>query len=275
MRWLFGKIRNKLIFLFLFIASIPLILGYLSLHFTQESIREQIFSSRASLRKVIAKNVEEYIINCEKVIIEASVQFEIIDAMRKKNAKKLDKRFSQIYKRHKNYIFIFAEDTKGNILSSFPKNLRNSSYRKYYKTAIKFRQPLLTNTFLSPTGRWPATVVIASPVFYKKNILGLIVGGIDLKKLSMMLEKLKPGKGGNICIVDRKGICLANTDRKKILENFSGDYLVKKSLDGEEDVLARRKDEGSGPSAGRRLGDDDSDDTWDGGAVGPFDEVDS
>ncbi len=228
----FLSIRNKLIILFFIIALLPVILGYITLLVYQNSIKEQVRTSHSAMEEILVKLVDQYVVDCQKVIIDASYQPTIINGMAYWNLPKLRSRFSSIHKRYKNFTFILAEDRNGKVRVSYPQN--SSIIRKEFspKANLNVKKPGISDVFCSNYVRELAVVVVFAPVKNSAGrIIGTLIGGIDLKTLSNMLDKVKPDKDSYIYIVDRKGVILSHPDERMLLTDLSEDSsMVKKVI---------------------------------------------
>ncbi len=235
---IFFSIRKKIVILLFIIALFPVVLGYSTLLLYQNTIKEQVRSSRSALEESLIKLVDQYVIDCQKVIIDAAHQPTIIEGMEYWNFPKLRSRFSSIKNRYKNFTFILAEDRRGVVKTVYPRNKSIIGKKFSAAASIDTVKPGISDVFYSNYIRDPAVVVVYAPVKNSAGrILGTLVGGIDLKTLSRMLDKVKPDENSYIYIVDRKGVVLAHPDERMLLNDLSEDEgIVKEVIRGETGV---------------------------------------
>ncbi len=241
----FLSIRNKLIILFFVIALLPVILGYITLLVYQKSIKEQVRASHFAMEESLVKLVDQYVVDCQKVIIDASYQQTIIDGVAYWNLPKLRNRFSSVHKRYKNFTFILAEDRNGVVKVSYPQNSGIIGKKFSPKVNLSIKKPGISDVFCSNYIRELAVVVVYAPVKNSAGrIIGTLIGGIDIKTLSSMLDKVKPDKDSYIYIVDRKGVILSHPDESMLLTDLSEESsMVKKVIQdktGVESVMDYR-----------------------------------
>ena len=239
----FLKIRNKLIILFFVIALLPAVLGYMTLLLYQNSINDQVQASHSAMEESFVKLVDQYVINCHKVIIDAAVQPSVINGVYSWNNSVLQERFSSIFKRYKNFSFVLAVDKNWVVRVFYPQNLSiigkklpfssgpSSSVPSSPAAGLTNDKPGISDVFCSDYIRDPAVVVVFAPVKDKNGrIMGALMGGVDIKTLSSMLDKLKPNKESYIFLTDKKGVVIYHPYERMLLNDLSENNVIVKEL---------------------------------------------
>jgi len=99
----------------------------------------------------------------------------------------------------------------GDILAYYPLSdaftVTNISFRDFFMRAVTTKSPVLSDVFESATESKSKRIAYAVPVVgTKKEVVGVVVGGISLERLGAKLQKIADEKTGEyVMVVDRTG----------------------------------------------------------------------
>ncbi len=153
-------------------------------------------------------------------------------------AQKVVSRELTAYKKAKPYyeIMVLADDN-GVLRSASNEAVLgkvNISDREYFKKAMKGKLNVSQPIRSKSTGR--PVVSIASPIFRGENVMGVLVGVLDLTEFAkQFVDPVKVGSSGYMYLISGKGIMLAYPDKKQIMRLDLSKY------DFGREILSRKK----------------------------------
>ncbi len=195
------KLRNKLLVLFFIIALPSIVFIILSFSLISKTLSYQIDSFQKAVVTGSHKLVEHYILNCQKSLITLASEKDFRKAVKKKDLKLLKLNLKRIFVKHKNFSFlgvVSKKDENVYMLSSWPAKYMSLTDLKNINKFLKFNfsnpAARVSNVYMF---RGQREVVLVYPL---KG--ALLVGGLNLKNIAQLLEKIKPIEESEFIILD-------------------------------------------------------------------------
>lgn len=240
------KIKCRLIFL-LAIIYFPLLT---SLYFTylesSETVKKMILKNNENIAKGIKREIENLLEDKNKLFVSFANNPIVI----KKDTKKIDEFFSNVYKECSYCLNILLADMNGNNIGSAvnPEKAHKLNYldMDWFKNAIHGK-PTINNPHTSKLFN-EKTFMMTYPVFLGSKQIAVLGIPINLNKLNYnLMKEYKLKDKTNILIINDKGIVLSNllfpeligkpVKRKELLEViFSNNFgnTIQTGIDGIE-----------------------------------------
>ncbi len=212
------KIRYKLIILFLIVSLPAIIFTLISFGLVKETISNQIDAYQRSLVSSSVKAAQHYILTCQKPLTSMGDDRNFRETVRLSDRAQLSRILKRIYTKYKNFDFVGVVVRKGGRLvmeSVYPSGkyseiLKDEKINEYME--YNFKLPKFRN---SPVFyyRGEREVIITQPM--KGAVL---VGGVDIDKLSRLLIKTKPEPESEFIVFDENNNLIVGKEKE---ERFS------------------------------------------------------
>ena len=118
----------------------------------------------------------------------------------------------------------------------------NLGFRDYFKESMNTGKTYLSDVIVSKSSH-RSLIVIATPVFYENNIIGVVIGTVDLDIFNKFLQSINIPDYSRILILDKNGVKLGDSNineissisNKTVNTDFSFSYLqsFKSALNGD------------------------------------------
>jgi signal transduction histidine kinase len=219
------RLSLKITLLMLLVGFIPLaIMGIISFTKVEASVKltsDSALSRLATeLGKEIARKVNEgyrnILLLAQNPIVKTSAS----------SQEEIQKELTKTHGFHKIFKDITLIDPKGQVVTSV-----SYSFRGTWKTTKWFKSALEGKTVFSNVHAvlYPYDVVmtVATPVRDKdKNLIGVLVGQIELAHVWQITRESALGKDSEILVLDENGVVISAPDASQILETVQPDILL-------------------------------------------------
>jgi PAS domain S-box-containing protein len=137
---------------------------------------------------------------------------------------------SLLYKSNlKDYYVLFVAGLDGKARTSSGSEI-DINDRYYFREVIDSKKNMFSEAIISKTTRKPGFLILSPVIDKTGKSIGLACGGIDLSKITDIINSEKVGNLGFSFILDKKGFFIAHPDKSYILKNNIFD-LRNKNLD--------------------------------------------
>ncbi|MCX8084572.1 MAG: ATP-binding protein [Calditerrivibrio sp.] len=191
------------------------------------SIRSNVIKTTGELRlteaKLVAKNIENFIIRSQRILADVAIHVENIDPNPTKLQEVLD-RYKTLLNVFDNGLFVF--DASGKLLAETP-FIRNErigldfSFREYYRKTLQTKKPYVSEPYVSTkSGKY--AIMITVPVIVKDEIKYIVAGGINIQSPSNpigALQNHKIGYNGYYFIYNKNRFFIFHPDNERIAKN--------------------------------------------------------
>ena len=219
------RLSLKIALLMLLVGFIPLaIMGIISFTKVEASVKltsDSALSRLATeLGKEIARKVNEGYRNILLLAQNPTVKSST------SSQEEIQKELTKTHGFHKIFKDITLIDPKGRVVTSV-----SYSFRGTWKTTKWFKSALEGKTVFSNVHAvlYPYDVVmtVATPVRDKdKNLIGVLVGQIELAHVWQITRESALGKNSEILVLDENGVVISAPDASQILETVQPDILL-------------------------------------------------
>ncbi|MGD1836357.1 MAG: cache domain-containing protein [Nitrososphaeraceae archaeon] len=127
----------------------------------------------------------------------------------------------------------------------------NLGFRDYFKESLNTGKTYLSDVIVSKSAH-RSLIVLATPVFYDNQTIGIIIGTINLDIFDKFLQSISIPDNYRILILDKNGVKLGDSDANKIPSisnktvnpehNYSFLKSFKNAVDGDESFLKEKID---------------------------------
>jgi len=219
------RLSLKIALLMLLVGFIPLaIMGIISFTKVEASVKHTSDSALSRLAtelgKEIARKVNEGYRNILLLAQNPTVKSST------SSQEEIQKELTKTHGFHKIFKDITLIDPKGRVVTSV-----SYSFRGTWKTTKWFKSALEGKTVFSNVHAvlYPYDVVmtVATPVRDKdKNLIGVLVGQIELAHVWQITRESALGKNSEILVLDENGVVISAPDASQILETVQPDILL-------------------------------------------------
>lgn len=223
------SIKAKLIIMFFIVIAVPMIiLGSLSYKWAanslQDTIEEQLKQKTNDTANLINKSIE----SVESSIEIASLDADILNALKNPKEEEINYAFDYIKKVQKNNeafmeVLILTDSTGKIIVDTEAENTNlNLNDRDYMKESLNGGQVVVSDVLTSRITGNPA-IFIVYPIKEADEIIGTIVGGIKFDSISNYTNQIKIGEKGYAYMIDKNALIINHPDKNKILKENLND----------------------------------------------------
>jgi len=234
-----AKLRTKLIFLIIAFILIPLIIMnlYLSIYM-EESLRETTLSKFQAVGMDIGNDIEQIVNNGRNYIVALAnnpiLRSENATVSEKLEQLNITQKFYQINDDIK-FDDITLIDTKGDVIASTTDGYKGKwSANEWYKRSLNENVVVSEAYRIVTSGKF--LQLYLSPVSNSNNeIIGVIVGEIDLEHIWKIADSITIGKTGFVYIINNQSQIISHPNKEylsvivpqshkvsKVLQNFTG-----------------------------------------------------
>ena len=224
------SLKNILLGSFIFTEILPiLILGIVASTILIDGIREEINIENNLLAKSVKREVQRFLINSELLLNH--IKDEINDKTIITGAF-VSYDIDSLIKTYAFFESIFILDNNGIVIDITPYSKDfmgiDQSGHEFYKIPTAQNINFWSHVFISESTGMP-TLSLSIPTDYK-----IIVGYINLNKLTSIIENIQIGKDGFASITDSTGTVIAHPDKNKFSQrvNISSLNPIKQALLG-------------------------------------------
>lgn len=230
-----SNLKQRLIFLFVLFASIPVVIGALvNAWVSVGAVKETTIVSNTNFSHELTNEIKRTMDNAmgfNEAITE-------MPTVRNMQVGYLQSFLADIQRKNPQFELIAVIDKDGNQIARSSGNNGARANREYFQRAIK-GENFFSSAYVSATSN-NLCVTVSSPVKdMAGNIVGVVASDVTLSHLWDMAEEVTIGETGYIDIVDNNGIVMAHPDKTKISDkaNFSEYGYVKSALSGQSGAV--------------------------------------
>jgi methyl-accepting chemotaxis protein len=207
--------KKKLMLLFVLIAAIPLVLSAMvSSYFSNQALVDGVYNSNKMIATSLAKEIDEMLVAKLKTLIIAANGPEIrsMDTGRQMAAMR------NIAKQYDDMRGMIVADAAGVQTVRTEGKLGNIADRAYFKEITGGAASVVSEVLIAK-GTGLASVILAVPIKDDNGLLrGVLLGVVDLNKLSNYIAGTQVGATGYAFLVDRTGKVIAHPHQKLVKE---------------------------------------------------------
>lgn len=222
------SLGKKLIFGGLILLILPMAaVGVFSVYWASFSMESFAKDQLQNLSKVVVEQVKQTLKEQLDLLVNASVRegtiVEILQTIHSTRIYdladfKLNAR-TTIFHDPKNYGFFMMTDNTGKVVGD---SVNGSLKGKSVAGEAYFEKALAGETVIGETVSDEASgeplVLLASPLTFKEEALGVGILGWRIKPLDEKVSGIRIGKGGHVFLVDQRGRIITHPDKEKILK---------------------------------------------------------
>ncbi|MDR3560833.1 MAG: methyl-accepting chemotaxis protein [Negativicutes bacterium] len=229
------SLKQKLIFLFIALAAVPLVLTTMATSFLSHSaLADSVFVNNSLRASFLAREVDVNLTTKVKAlqILANSAEVQSMNPEQQLPA------LQRLFKQYPDMVPVVT-DVQG-MQTVRPDSISkvNSGDREYFKQVKNGAEMAISDVLMSKTND-RAVVAIAIPIKDARNIFrGSVLGVVDLNAISEDIAKNKIGKTGFVFLVDRQGKVVAHPDHSMVMQmtDLSGLAPVKMAISGQTGV---------------------------------------
>jgi len=207
--------KKKLMLLFVLIAAIPLVLSAMvSSYFSNQALVDGVYNNNRMIAMALSKEIDEMLVAKLKTLVIAASGPEIrsMDTGRQMAAMRI------IAKQYDDMSGLIVAEATGVQTVRTEGKLGNIADRAYFKE-IKAGAAAVVSEVLVAKGTGKASVILAVPIKDDHGGLrGVLLGVVDLERLSNYIARTKIGATGYAFLVDKTGKVIAHPDQKLVKE---------------------------------------------------------
>lgn len=216
------SIRNRSLYIATtFTALMLIIIYFLIINTIKNNIIDSVGSLRFSQSKIVAENIESFIIKAQEhlTLIGRSIEKEELFS-----PEKIQKRFNQLNPSltiFDNGLFFFNE--KGELLAELPfinkeRIGMSFGFREYFKTTMQTKKPYISLPYISSkTGKY--SLMFTYPIIRNGDVIYILAGGINIQSVLNPIGNLqnsKVGQNGYYYIYNTNRIFIFHPDNSRI-----------------------------------------------------------
>ncbi|HBZ54365.1 MAG TPA: hypothetical protein DEO88_03080 [Syntrophobacteraceae bacterium] len=225
---------------FLVAALLPVVLfGLAAAHYMTKNLEKEIADRNYLLAKALAGEVENFLSEPLNLLKQLE---KICDSDQFIPESQRNAYLESVLQSHDFFETILILDRNGMIkhLAPFREDLigTNLAGHGFFSATIERGKPYWSSTFISPQTGQP-TLTVTRPIK-----TGMVVGYLNLSRLSRIIAKVKIGNTGRARIFDQEGTVIADLDRSLVAErwNMRGLKPIRQALAGVEGTLTAPMD---------------------------------
>lgn len=216
----------------------------------QANMRLYAQESLARKQDFAREFIQGVLVQTKMTLESAAGNAEVGDAIGEKDLGRLTG-FARGYFESNPYVYrvIFATPA-GDIMAYYPLadalTVTNIAFRDYFIRAVTTKSTVLSDVFEAATESKSKRIVYAVPILdKKKDVVGVVVGGLSLERLGAKLQQIASEKNGEyVLVVDSAGNRIIHPDKRMVGQLVDQTSPLMAALAGQAGVVDTYTDDG-------------------------------
>lgn len=215
----------------------------LQLRLFKGNLEETLRREQQTLVNSIAQDLDRQLITLKNALVGSAQAVTEADVLSSESAQKYLDTSAGLNAIFERSVFLFSP--AGHLIAERPylpnRRGQDFSWRNYNRDTIRLRGPVISEPFITTKGDHAIVVMVAAPVFSRKNgdIIAINAGSLGLSKPQLLgnIANMTIGKSGFIYIVTREGALVMHPDRSRLLSRpyaLNANPIFERALSGFE-----------------------------------------